>query len=785
MSFGIGLNAGLKALAAARYGIETAGQNVANANTPGYSRQRLIQASAYPFWVNGGLQVGTGVEVSDIRRLVDEGIERRLRLQLGIHGSAEVDFARWSELESSLNEPAGGLSNNFTDLFGSLSKLQTQPSSRALRGGVVQEGSSLAQAMNELTRRLSDIERGSLTEIKGYVREINEHAEAVAKLNDQIAVAENGNGGSANDMRDARERHIKEISRLADVRVLERSSGAVDLQIDGTLLVAGNRASKLAASQGDDGKSMLTLAGSDVELSPSGGRLHGLLRHEKTEIPALRAKFDRLAHNLALEFNRIHTTGVPLAGYYESSLGANAVQDLNGNGVLGDDLLSRSGLPFDITAGEVYLSVTDKESGEIEQTRIAIDPDSMSLQDVADAISAVANMQASVDPAGRLRVRASSGYGFDFSPRLDPNPDSLGTFGGVQPSHASSSSGPFTLTVPSTLRITVDGSNYDVNFTASQFANPAAATVDEVVDAIQSNTAFANVGMATNVGGRLVIRSNSSGSGATLGLSQPGPGTPLTDLTLPTPPNTVNGQDRGVNVKIGGSFTGEQNGGFTFVADGAGTIGVTSGLTISVYDADGTKVATLDAGPETKLLDNSPIEVADGVTLQLGPGSLTQGQVFHVATVADSDTSDLLVAVGLNSFFHGSDAGDIRVNPDLATSPSLLAASLDGDQGNAANLDRLLSLREHALGSLDDSSIEDFYGDIVGEVGFEAAGAEALIYAEDELLTSVQAQRDSVSGVNLDEEMIELVKYQQAFEAASRFINTVNELTETLINLGR
>ncbi|MCA8955323.1 MAG: hypothetical protein KDC87_04575, partial [Planctomycetes bacterium] len=115
MSFGIGLNAGLKALAAARYGIETAGQNVANANTPGYSRQRLIQASAYPFWVNGGLQVGTGVEVSDIRRLVDEGIERRLRLQLGIHGSAEVDFARWSELESSLNEPAGGLSNNFTD----------------------------------------------------------------------------------------------------------------------------------------------------------------------------------------------------------------------------------------------------------------------------------------------------------------------------------------------------------------------------------------------------------------------------------------------------------------------------------------------------------------------------------------------------------------------------------------------------------------------------------------------------------------------------------------------
>ncbi len=90
----IGLSAGLRALTAARLGIETAGQNVANANTPGYTRQQVLQSASLPFTFGNNLQIGTGVEVSDIRRLSDAGLERRLRTQLAAYGSAEVDFYR-------------------------------------------------------------------------------------------------------------------------------------------------------------------------------------------------------------------------------------------------------------------------------------------------------------------------------------------------------------------------------------------------------------------------------------------------------------------------------------------------------------------------------------------------------------------------------------------------------------------------------------------------------------------------------------------------------------------
>src|ERR1044071_1275475 len=107
MSFDFGIGAGLRALIAARIGMQTAGNNVANANTPGYTRQRVELVSSLPFAL-GGFQVGTGVDVAGISRLVDDGLERRLQLQLGLVGGAEVDQSRFDELEGLFNEPDGG-----------------------------------------------------------------------------------------------------------------------------------------------------------------------------------------------------------------------------------------------------------------------------------------------------------------------------------------------------------------------------------------------------------------------------------------------------------------------------------------------------------------------------------------------------------------------------------------------------------------------------------------------------------------------------------------------------
>jgi flagellar hook-associated protein FlgK len=523
-----------------------------------------------------------------------------------------------------------------------------------------------------------------------------------------------------------------------------------------------------------------------VPLAVHSGQIAGFLANEGEGARSVRGELDRLAYNLAFEVNRVHTTGVPRSGSFSGLSSFYAVADTDGDGQRGDELLSQADLPFPITSGELFVTITNRATGEIERSRIDIDPSAMTLDDLADAMTRIPHVSASVDPTGRFRVNAESGYGFDFGNRLDSTPDSFGSFGGTAPSIASTDIGPFDLgtalgSPPATFTAVIDGNSVAITLTPGEFLDQSSVTVAELVTAI--NTDLGTTGKAANVGGRLVIRSNSSGSSATLALTD-GAGSPLATLGLATGA-TRSGQDQGVSPKISGTYTGSSNGQFVFVPDADGQIGVTPGLTVSVFDAQGVKVATLDVG--STYSPNSTLEVGDGISVSFGPGTVSSSfqDVFAVDTIHDSDTSDVLVALGLNSFFHGTTASDLSVNTDIETNPDLLAAGLSGAPGDAANLARLTDLRGTDISALDDKSIEDFYSGIVGSVGFDSASAQHFLDAQDALLHSIQEQRDSVSGVNIDEESVDMLRYQQAFEAASRFVSVVTDITETLMNIAR
>jgi len=159
--------------------------------------------------------------------------------------------------------------------------------------------------------------------------------------------------------------------------------------------------------------------------------------------------------------------------------------------------------------------------------------------------------------------------------------------------------------------------------------------------------------------------------------------------------------------------------------------------------------------------------------------------VFALDALNDSDTSDILVATGMNSFFIGSSASDIRINQALLDNPDRLAAGIGVASGDAGNLARMVSLRNRDLGDLASNTIEDFYADLVGDIGFETAAARDTLLAQDQLLAQLEADRQSVSGVNIDEEMVNMLKYQQSYEAAARFISVAQKMTDVLINLGR
>jgi flagellar hook-associated protein FlgK len=785
MGFGLGLGAGIKALTAARLGIQTAGQNISNVNTPGFTRQRILQSSTLPAGLSR-LQVGTGVQINDISRIIDDGLEHRIRLQMGLFGSAAVDHQRFVEVEGAFNEPDGGLSQMLSGFFGAINEMQTDPANRSLRGGVTQRGRELADGLNLLASRMAELQGATFEEVRGLVNQVNEHANAIAELNTQITTLE-VNSGTANDLRDTRGQHIKEIAALMDTRVLQRSGGSVDLLVGGHLLVSGDRATKLSATVTPSGLTQVVAGSATSIVEPKNGRIFGLLRHEAERLPSLRNKLDDTARNLILEFNRLHTTGVPSGGSFRTLTSFYGAVDGDGDGTRGDELISQAGFSFDVQSGELYVSVTRDGSKNIERTRIPLDPRAMTVIDLASAIGAINHLSASVDPSGRLRIAAESGYGFNFGSALDPTPDDFGSFGGAAPSLGTSTKGPFdlssspfplsfdvitgTASSPVTTNVTLD---------ITEFINTSAVTVDELVAAINADLGSAST--AEEVGGRLVIRSNSTGVQSQIQLVDVS-GTPVTDLGLSTA--TFTGQDVGVDVTVSGTYTGSSNGEMVFVPDGDGEIGVTSGLTIGVYDSDGVRLATLDVGRNYS--PGSVIEVAEGVNVQFGAGPISSaaGHVFALDTIADSDTTDVLVALGLNSLFHGNNAADIEVNSSIIANPSLLAAGLSDASGDGDNLANMMTLRDTALGKLNSSTIEGFYTELVGDLGFETASAELTLKSQESIMTHLERQRESISGVNIDEEMIDLVRFQQAFEAAARFIDTVNQMSATLINMAR
>lgn len=788
MSFGFGINAGLRALTAARLGMQTAGNNVANANTPGYSRQRVELASSLPFSLAGGLQVGSGVDVSGISRLVDENLERRLRLQNGIFSGAQVDQSRLDELEGLLNEPDGGLSSGLDAFFGSIGRLQTDPADRALRGGVVQSGVQLAQGFQLLSRRLGELTGSTFDEVRGLARQANQLTSSIAELNGQIIALE-ANGNAANDLRDTRSEQIKQLSELVDVNTVERSTGSLDVLIGGRLVVAGNRATAMSVTKSASDGTELRI-GTAGTVRVQAGRIAALIRSESSNLPAYGDRIDRLARNLILEVNRAHTTGMPRSGPFRSLTSGYGSVDGDGDGQRGDELLAQSGLPFDVSTGDLYVSVSrlGAEGTHVERTRIHIEPTSMSLQDIATALSDIDHLSASVDPTGRLRIAADAGYGFDFSPRLDPEPDSLGSFGGKAPSLGSADAGPFDLsgqTFPVSFTVTTGTASLPtvttVSLAANEFADLSAVTTDELVTALNADLGAAVT--AANIGGRLVVRSNQSGATSQMQLANVGVGTALTDLGLST--TAVTGQDQSVVVAVEGTYTGTDNGSLVFVPEGDGVIGVTPDLRVRVLDQDGNLVTTLNVGQGYEPGD--AISLDNGVQVSFGPGSIaaSAGHVFALDVLADSDTSDLLVAIGMNSFFTGTGAADIAVNDELQANVDGFAAGIGEASGDAGNLARLMGLRNANVDDLDENTVEDFWADVVGDVGFEAAGAQKTLEAQDQLMQHLEAEREATSGVNIDEEMLDMVRYQQSFDAAARFLSTVQELTDTLINLGR
>ncbi len=785
MAASIGLNTGLRALLSSRFVLDTIGHNLANATTPGYSRQAVDLGAGKPLFSSGVL-VGTGVDARSVRRTVDALLQRRLVAQTSVRGLLQARFTGLSEIEALFREPEdSSLGARLDSFFGSVSSLSTNPGDSILRTGMVSSAAQLAGQFGELTSSLSSIRRDTVREVYGRVEEVNDLGREISSLNREISSIQS-TGLSANDLLDRRDLALAKLSELVDVTTVVNAQGAVRVLVGGNTLVSETQFHAMRASEAPNASGSasisLEIQGAAGKLGAVGGVLGGLVALSQSSIPSLQAKLDGLARNLIHEVNRVHSTGIPAGGPYTSLVASNAFVDVDADGSFRDELLSNAGLPFDVASGELFVNVTDSASGTVSKHGIPISRTHTTVGAFIDALSDVPHLSAGVDALGRLQIVSDTGFGFDFSRRVVPAPDALGSFGGAQASLASATAGPFALTAGDTLDLDVAGTPVSIVFQGSDFADIANASAEEIAAVIGADPlAQANGITASVVAGRLLVQSVGSGTGASFGLTGGTAAGALGWTGLVG--STVTGHANAVSVAISGSYSGGTNQAWTFRAAQDGAIGTTPGLTVDVVDGSGKLVATLDVG--AGYVPGSPLAVTDGISVSFGLGEISaaHNDVFALDVLHESDTAGVLAAAGLASFFTGTTASDIAVAAGIELDPTRIASSLSGAPGDNGGLLALIDVQGLALGELGGASLGESYGDLIGRLGFEVASTAGSLDANEALMQSLELRQEQVSGVNVDEELVDLLRFEQAFQAASRYIDVLNQLNDDLLDL--
>jgi flagellar hook-associated protein 1 FlgK len=297
------------ALNAQRVGLDVAGQNMANINTVGYSRRMLMLAEvpATDFF-----NAGRGVEIVEIRALRDLFVEAQLRGERQGAGRDAAIITHLANLEATLGVPGTALDARLTAFFDAYSTLANDPSSVAARDGVVRQGSELATAFRALNDRLDATQRSIDADLAGTVHEINRLSAQVARLTAEIIK----DGPGIETLRDERAVALNRLAELADIRVLSRNDGALDVTLPSgrALTIGANAYALTVAASGSAGLLAVSLEGVDLTTELTGGRVGGLLYTRDTLVPGYRAQIDQLAYDLAAQVNTTHAGGFDANG---------------------------------------------------------------------------------------------------------------------------------------------------------------------------------------------------------------------------------------------------------------------------------------------------------------------------------------------------------------------------------------------------------------------------------------------------------------------------------------
>lgn len=371
MSF-LGFEIAKSGMNSSRYHMNVTNHNIANVNTPGYSRQLAIQSAKSPIHSIGVVDstnrgvLGTGSEITSIERIRNDFIDGEYRSYLSSLNYNHFMAQGYDSIEKLLNEPSEtGISAHMSDFWNSLSELSSKPSDMSARTAFVQSGLSFTTLLNSMGDKIDKLSSQYSQEVTSITDKVNGLTKQIYDLNEKIKDMELTKN-PANDLRDQRDNMIDELSKIVDIQTYTDESGGTSILAGGRLLVGMDSHREITVQKNEKTNELEVLWSDEKQpFNLKGGHLQAVLEVSNKTLKEVEGNLDTMIQAMANRFNDVHKAGF----------------DMNGNPGL-DFFVSADGGPLTIHNITINPKIVENESLLALSSDPTVDGDNGNLKDL-------------------------------------------------------------------------------------------------------------------------------------------------------------------------------------------------------------------------------------------------------------------------------------------------------------------------------------------------------------------------------------------------------------------
>ncbi|MFN3077133.1 MAG: flagellar hook-associated protein FlgK [Alphaproteobacteria bacterium] len=754
MSLTLALGSAVSGLLTAQQGLDLTSNNISNANTEGYTRKQFNPVSVV---LNGH---GSGVKALDSTRVVDAQLQQNMRQEGSVLNALQISSDYYARIQDLFGTP--GQQNSISSVIASLGQnmesLALNPDTSTNQATAVDSASMFAQKLNSMAKQIQDLRRQADSAINLAVTEANGYLTQIADLNDKIS-RDIAIGANASDLQDKRDLALKNLSGLMDVQMFTRENGAVTVYTmsgtslidNGAVLMSHPSVSQVSPEQTKAGGdfSGIMVGSVDVTAEIRQGKFKGLIDLRDGILPNLQSELDQMMVVMRDQVNVVHNRGTPFPLLANNITGTRTFMPVPG--VRATDPAQT----IKVSNGDVAITIFDANGKQMVTTTL----NTIMQKDMSTAPS---------QPQSQPADNQAQGSGADWSINSVAR-HIQGWLNTTTPNGGAGLPGA-TVALDAKGKLAINLNTASVGIT---FRDQASSTPGDVA---QDVTVQFNSDGDFNKNYDETVQGFSNFFGLNDFFVTPGPKA-IWDTAVLTR-----------NATIG------TNGTLAF-SDRATGINV-AGLTVNQADTVKTLAARINADPAMNKLFVAQV-VPDGGGYRLRIKNLAGRDMM----ITQTDGNNLMTAMGFKASNSGA-ASHASVRPDLAGSPALVSRGTvqyntdlkqyyvsAGDNTTVNQLAGAFS-GAHAFNSAGSlmpttRSFSDYAATIISQNASDASTVRQTTEYQSGLVTALSQKVSSASGVNLDQELANIMMFQQSYAAAAKVIVAAQAMLDTLNNLIR